>query len=296
MNVYESALALARLGWRVFPLHTPATGNGCSCSDPACRNQGKHPRVRRGCHDATTQAAWIGRWWRQWPDANIGVATGPASGIWVLDLDLDAAAAWWHEQRRQHPETPNTAVQRTGNGHHLVWQWPATGNIRNSTGRLAERVDVRGRGASFTAAPSLHRSGRRYAWLEGRDPWRCPPKPTPAWLLELVVPPAPEPQPAPTILPATDPAQRYAIAALMAAQRDVATAPAHQRNDTLNRAAYGIGRLVGASLLDWADAERVLTGAGVDVGQTPREAGATVLSGLRAGSANPRYPELRRAG
>jgi hypothetical protein len=50
--------------------------------------------------DATTDPLQIDTWWRQFPNALIGVPTGEAIGMWVLDIDLDVekgvdgAAAW----------------------------------------------------------------------------------------------------------------------------------------------------------------------------------------------------------
>jgi hypothetical protein len=43
--------------------------------------------------------------------------------------------------------------------------------IRNSVGHLAPGVDVRGDGGYIIAAPSVHPSRRRYAWLPGHTPW-----------------------------------------------------------------------------------------------------------------------------
>jgi hypothetical protein len=38
-------------------------------------------------NDASTDLVQIDRWWQQWPDANIGIATGVRSGILVFDVD-----------------------------------------------------------------------------------------------------------------------------------------------------------------------------------------------------------------
>ena len=74
-------------GWQVFPLHT-ITADGCSCRNKECDRQGKHPRTEHGLHDASTDIGDIARWWRTWPDANIGIRTGSASGLVVLDVDV----------------------------------------------------------------------------------------------------------------------------------------------------------------------------------------------------------------
>src|SRR4051794_9925080 len=84
----HSALQLQRAGWKVFPLHSAIAG-ACSCGKPKCSSVGKHPRTRNGLRDASAQAEHVHRWWTDWPDANIGLATG--NGLVVLDLDSEAA-------------------------------------------------------------------------------------------------------------------------------------------------------------------------------------------------------------
>ena len=73
----RSALTLAARGFHIFP----------------CRPRDKRPATANGLKDATTDPEIIRAWWRQQPDNNIAIATGPASGIFVVDVDgLDAEA------------------------------------------------------------------------------------------------------------------------------------------------------------------------------------------------------------
>ena len=89
----KQALRFARRGWRVLPLHTASDGK-CSCAaGQSCKHPGKHPRTRNGVKDATTDRTIIKAWWKRWPDANIGIATGQTSGIFVLDVDGDVGKA-----------------------------------------------------------------------------------------------------------------------------------------------------------------------------------------------------------
>lgn len=69
MSYLESALHLAALGYRVFPLEP----------------NGKKPIIRQWPDLATTDETAIQRWWADRPDANIGIATG--RGLLVLDCD-----------------------------------------------------------------------------------------------------------------------------------------------------------------------------------------------------------------
>src|ERR1700683_4275215 len=81
------ALAYASLGWQVCPCHSIGKDGRSTCGDAKCKSPGKHPRTLRGRNDATTDRKIIKAWWREWPDANIGIATGSESGLAVLDCD-----------------------------------------------------------------------------------------------------------------------------------------------------------------------------------------------------------------
>jgi hypothetical protein len=92
MNVLlQAALGYAAWGVPVYPVHWPhsdAAGAGLACSCPRgryCDRPAKHPLVRHGVQDATTQAAQLERWWQRWPHANIGLATGVVFD--ALDID-----------------------------------------------------------------------------------------------------------------------------------------------------------------------------------------------------------------
>src|SRR5690625_7249530 len=49
----------------------------------------KRPLTKRGFHDATTSLPVVSTWWSRWPEANIAIPTGPASGIEVVDVDIN---------------------------------------------------------------------------------------------------------------------------------------------------------------------------------------------------------------
>lgn len=55
-----------------------------------CVAGGKQPLTRHGFHDASADLATVHAWWSRWPEANIGMPTGIASGIDVVDIDVHA--------------------------------------------------------------------------------------------------------------------------------------------------------------------------------------------------------------
>ena len=174
------ALGYTLRGWAVFPLHTPMS-DGCSCGKPGCEHVGKHPRAEHGLHDATLDETTIRQWWARWPDANIGIVTGAASGIVALDIDPrhggDETLA---DLERQHGQLPRTVESITGGGgRHIFFAHPG-GQVKSRN--LAPGIDVKADGGYVVAPPSLHASGERYAWELSSHPDDTALAPPPEWL------------------------------------------------------------------------------------------------------------------
>jgi hypothetical protein len=175
-NLHRAALHYASsYGWHVLPLHS-ACGGGCTCGSPTCKNPGIHPRTPHGVKDATTDAAIIDAWWRRWPDANIGIATGQVSGVAVLDVDdLEALK----DLEAEHGPLPETVTATTGRGIHAYFRCPP-GGLRSRV--VPPGVELRADGSYVVAPPSQHWSGRQYAWEVA--PNEAELADLPDWLLE----------------------------------------------------------------------------------------------------------------
>lgn len=201
MKPLDYALKYAARGWRVFPVYEcRATGTQCSCGNRRCDSPGKHPRTEHGLTDATTDAAQIRAWWRQWPNANIGIATG--AGLVVVDIDPHHGGSESLDALREELGAwPDTVECLTGgSGRHIYFYDPSGAKVRNSVGTLAAGVDVRGEGGYVVAPPSIHASGRCYAWEASSDPLDgvAVAEIPAAWLARIV---APTRTPAPIIQP-----------------------------------------------------------------------------------------------
>jgi hypothetical protein len=122
------AINLARnAGYAVFP----------------CR-AGKAPACQHGFKDASRDPAAIQRLWHRFPGELIGVATGTASGVSVLDVDPKHRVAydWW---QRHHPRLLPTRTYRTRSGGlHLYFRHRE--GVTNSQGKIASGIDTRGEG------------------------------------------------------------------------------------------------------------------------------------------------------
>ena len=174
-GLLDAALRYARLGWRVIPL----------------RPRDKRPLLADWQNKATCDPLTVKGWWRRWPDANIGIATGVGSGVFVLDVDgknggFDALEAL----EDSNGLLPITATALTGGGgRHYYFRLPKGYAIRNNVGKLGAGLDVRGDGGYVAAPPSVHPNGKIYIWLDEQDPWAQPLAPAPDWLLRLIAQP-----------------------------------------------------------------------------------------------------------
>jgi len=129
-SMLGAALEIAAHGWPVLPVHCPRNG-GCSCGDSGCKRIGKHPRTLHGVKDASIDPKQIRSWWTSWPDANIGIATGPPSGLLVLDVDGAVGRKSLTDLIKEYglPKTRFSFTGRTGkdgkqNGAHLLFKYP----------------------------------------------------------------------------------------------------------------------------------------------------------------------------
>ena len=75
------------------------------------------------------------------------------------------------ELQRRGCHLPDTYTVKTGGGgQHLYFLWPEGAGVRNSAGKIAPGLDVRGHGGYVVAPPSLHASGARYEVNESAVP------------------------------------------------------------------------------------------------------------------------------
>jgi hypothetical protein len=260
-------------------------GASLACSCPrgaACDRPAKHPLVRHGVKQATTDAEVIGRWWPHWPQANVGLATGVVFD--ALDVDGPAGLAALHQLAGAAGlRFPGPLVATGGGGWH---HWFRPTGLGNRPPRGLAHVDWRGRGGCVLAPPSRHSSGGSYRWLRTLD--QAPLPEAPAALRELLDPDRPAlTRPSRTVGPdmAGHPYGRRVLAAELAA---LGRATPGRRNHTLNRTAFKVYRYVGGGVLDDEQVTTAFTHAALAIGLRPAEVARTLASARAAGLANPR--------
>lgn len=286
----DAALGYAHRGWRVFPLHGIVNGV-CTCGRTDCSSAGKHPLVRRGLYEATTDPTQIQSWWRRWRSANVGIATGAESGIVVIDVDLPGAVE--SVERLMEVDLPTTLTALTGGGGvHLIYS-TSDETLGNSAGRLPGieeelvGIDLRGNGGYIVAPPSLHRSGGSYEWL---DPDRSVAA-APAWLK----------QPARNYVEMRDVAAAefegdgtaYGLAVLRDELERLRAAQVGTRNHALNRCVFVLAQLVGGSELLESAARSSPLSVALSIGLDEAESRQTIDSAFVAGMHHPRVAPHR---
>ena len=134
----DYALEYAAKGWKVLAL---AAGTKI----PA-----RHVLQEHGVKDATANPIHIRQIWDDIPDANVGIATGSASGITVLDLDSEEAKNEMANISSAAP--PITYGVKTPRGWHLYFKYDKA--VEQSAGRVP-KVDIRNDGGYVVAAGSV---------------------------------------------------------------------------------------------------------------------------------------------
>ena len=157
-NLKAALVYAARYGWAVFPV----------------RPESKKPYTPHGCRDAKKDAGAINAWWKKWPDASVGIATGSISSLIVIDEDIDddkgldgfmSVTNW---EKENGVKLPNTARVITGRGGaHMYFHYD--GNDIHNHQAILDGVDVRGEGGYVVAPPSIHPNGTEYAWEDNPE-------------------------------------------------------------------------------------------------------------------------------
>lgn len=183
--------AINILGWSIFPCHHIKNGNQCSCGNENCKSKGKHPTISNGVNGASNKLEDINAWWDIDPHANIAIATGKVSGIFVVDIDVangKIGETSLAELENIYGKLPDTAMVITGSGgYHYYFKYPQGVEIPSNQNALGTHIDVRADGGYVIAPPSNHESGNWYEWEGSSDPFDgCEIADAPAWMLDLI--------------------------------------------------------------------------------------------------------------
>lgn len=139
----QAAAMLAASGVPVFPV--------------APRDKVPLIRDGRGFRDATTNLRQVESWWRRSPNANIGVPTGAASGLSVVDVDVHGTNGYDALNRADRAGLVagwEFLVRSPTGGLHLYY--PAAEGLEQRSWQAGNAgIDFRGDGGYIVAPPSL---------------------------------------------------------------------------------------------------------------------------------------------
>lgn len=138
----DAALLLAAAGVPVFP----------------CRPGDARPRTPRGIADASTDPDRVASWWGRYPTANIGVPTGSASGIDVVDVTTHHGATGYPAIRAARAagliDGWALIVATPAGGAQLYFPHAPGSEQRSWTG-IGVQVSFHGKGSYVLVPPSL---------------------------------------------------------------------------------------------------------------------------------------------
>jgi len=267
MTMLEAALWYAERGLAVFP----------------CAPNTKVPFAgTSGLKEATTNEGQIKAWWEKSPEANVAIATGSRSGIYVIDVDAPSSEIM--------PRLPETWIARTrSGGWHYVYALPDGGlpnTAKNNANALGPDVDTRGDGGYILVWPSVV-EGKPYAWINDIDP-----TPLPSWIVEKLTPRQ-------TAMVVHRNAYRLTASswATRAVDEEVTTLRAVQkggRNHALARAAFKLGQICGAGHLSFGVAHDELAAVAHAWGEGVSKSIKTIKRCMKAGALRPRSPAENR--
>jgi hypothetical protein len=290
MTAEQLAAARAYIGrgWPVFMTkHGKIPVGNC---DP-CREQHTTPEQMEACphlschgfYAATLDIDRAAQMIRRNPRGCLSIRTGAPSGTVVIDVDAPDGLPTMRALMAGGT-LPRTLAQRSGGGgFHLVYGHPGV-RIPTVPGKGGKGIDIKADGGCLVVAPSLHsRTGCRYEWAA-----EYAVTPLPDVWTERLREPERRPRSAVTRLPDPSKATRYAQAALRGEVQNVLDSPDAEHNHALFRAAFKVGQLIVAGVLDEDEAAEALADAAEQVGQLPGETRRTIMSGFRAGGSSPR--------
>ena len=225
--------------------------------------------------------------------ANVGLACGGSTRLVVLDVDPRNGGEESLRRLLNGHELPPTLIANTGGGGKHFYFTNSGPKLKNGPLKGFPGLDLKADGGYVLIPPSI--TDRPYTW-DGCDPDLTVIAEVPAWLHEKL---APRKQVRRSHSSASgklqiraNGASAYAETALRNERERVASAARGTRNNTLNRAAFSLGQLVGGGVLsrDCVESELLeaadVSGLLADDGEVAVR--ATIRSGLEAGERDPR--------
>lgn len=243
-NFYDVAMFYAQNNIKTFPV----------------KKQGKSPLCPNGFKSATMDKVVLQEWNRKFPDCNIGIPTGLVNNIFIVDVDGAQGLKSLNRLELIYGKLDAPTV-KTGKGKHLYFQMPENIEIKCSTSKIADHIDIRANGGYVVAPPSIHETGHQYTWENFTFNQDFPQ--APSWLISLIT---------------NAEKQTLPVSGLL---EEISSAPQGQRNDTLYKRSISLINRSRKEFLDMNEVKENIINAGMQSGLSREEASKTFDNALK---------------
>lgn len=178
-SIKEQALIYAQQRfWYVFPSPPGGEKMGLVSADTSNGNR----------WGSTIDAKEIEDYFTRWPNANISIATGVNSKIFVLDADtveghgVDGIGLLKQIQA-ENGILPTTLIAKSPTGSlHYYFNYPFDQSVRMQPHLVKKGIDVKAEGGMVVAPPSIRPGVGDYTWLNDNAVADAP-----QWLLDMII-------------------------------------------------------------------------------------------------------------
>ena len=152
----DAALEYLEMGYSPVPVCHPTHHVVSEDHIETCDNPGKRPLVNwREFQNTPAPAAVLRKWWARWPNALVGILTGPGTGCFGVDIDTDKGGQRSLDELALLgsllPET-GPVDSTPGGGRHVWFKHP--GRIVKTAAKFWQGVDFRGDGGMLVVPPA----------------------------------------------------------------------------------------------------------------------------------------------
>ena len=173
-SIKEAALTYAQAGLAVIPLRGRYGANYDNAKLP----------ILKAWQKVVADPALVTAWFNQKPDLDIGLLTGKANNLFILDADKEIGM-----QTAANLKLPETPVNVTPRGRQYLFTWdPRLDGIPTTLVKPFEKLpglDFRGAGGFVVCPPSRNLGDKEYKWLDGKSPLNTKIAPIPEWLVTM---------------------------------------------------------------------------------------------------------------
>ncbi|MCO5131198.1 MAG: bifunctional DNA primase/polymerase [Xanthobacteraceae bacterium] len=174
-SVFNAAVHMAQAGWMIFP------------APPGEKKSYKSIEFSGTLWGATRDPDIVRDDFTRWPQARIGLLTGPDNNCFVLDVDteeghgVDGFASLALLETAHGSLPPTLQAESPSGSIHYYFRHPGI-HVRSRKLKGSAGIDVKGNGGMIIAPPSANPEGGAYRWRNA-----LPIADAPSWLLDMIV-------------------------------------------------------------------------------------------------------------